>query len=208
MAYRLAIFDFDGVLADSAPWFLEQLPGLALRHRFSSPDADEIARLRNLPTREIMKALGVSPLKMPGIAADLRSRMASDRQSIRLFDAVPEMLGHLHGRDVCIAIVSSNSEENVRAILGSSASFVSLFSCGAALLGKSRRFVSLLRRTGLQPREACAIGDEVRDIEAARKAGMPAVAVTWGYAATEALISAAPDYVARSPADVTGFLLA
>lgn len=67
MAYRLALFDFDGVLADSAAWFIAQLPELAQRHRFRAPDASEIERLRKLPTGEI------GPwLRRPG-AADCRA---------------------------------------------------------------------------------------------------------------------------------------
>ncbi len=208
MAYRLAIFDFDGVLADSAPWFFAQLPDLARRHGFRPPDAEDVERLRRLSTREVMKALGISPLKMPSIAADLRNRMASNRQEIRLFEGVPRMLDRLRSGGVLVAVVSSNSEGNVRAILGPEAQLVSEFSCGASLFGKSARFVSLLRKARLQPREACAIGDEVRDIEAARRAGVPAVAVTWGYAAGEALASAGPDYLAPSPDDVAHYVLA
>ena len=45
------------------------------------------------------------------------------------------------------------------------------------------------------PRSAIAIGDEVRDIEAARAAGIACGAVTWGYAAPEALRAMQPDMV-------------
>jgi phosphoglycolate phosphatase len=39
-----------------------------------------------------------------------------------------------------------------------------------------------MRRAGAQRSETLCVGDEVRDIEAARKAGLPAAAVAWGYA--------------------------
>jgi len=207
MAYRLALFDFDGVLADSAAWFIDQLPDLARRHKVLAPDAAEIARLRRLPTREVVKALGVSPLRLPGIATDLRKRMATDAGQIQLFDGVPAMLRRLHDHGTRIAVVSSNSESNVRAVLGPHASIVSSFSCGSSLFGKSQRFVSLLKTLKLEPAQACAIGDEVRDVEAARKAGIAAVAVSWGYGATEALSGAGPDFVARTPADVADFIV-
>jgi phosphoglycolate phosphatase len=207
MAYRLALFDFDGVLADSADWFIGQLPDLARRHRFRAPAPSEIERLRRLPTRDVVKALGVSPLRLPGIAADLRKRMAADARRITLFDGVPDMLRRLHDRGVRVAVVASNSEPNVRAVLGAHASLVSAYSCGASLFGKSARFSALLRRLDLEPSQACAVGDEVRDIEAAHQAGISAVAVAWGYGAAEALAAAVPDYVARSPADVAAFLL-
>ncbi len=208
MAYRLALFDFDGVLADSAAWFIAQLPELAQRHRFRAPDACEIERLRKLPTGEIVKALSVSPLRLPAIASDLRRRMASDADQIQLFDGVPQMLRRLHDGGVRVAVVSSNEESNVRAVLRGSVSLVSAFSCGSSLFGKDRRFASLVKRFDLELAQVCGIGDEVRDIEAAHKAGIAAIAVSWGYAAPEALAGVVPDYVARTPSEVADFLLA
>lgn len=202
MTYRLALFDFDGVLADSAGWFVEQLPSLADRHGFRSPDAAEIERLRRLPTREVVKAMGVSPLRLPAIASDLRKRMAADAERIALFDGVPEMLTSLAQRGVRFAVVSSNSEANVRTVLGPHAKAVAAFSCGSALFGKAARFSKLLKQLDVPAASACAVGDEVRDIEAARKARIASVAVTWGYGAAEALLQACPDHLTRTPAEV------
>lgn len=207
MAYRLALFDFDGVLADSAAWFIAQLPSLAQRHRFRSPDEAEIERLRRLPTREVVKALGVSPLRLPGIASDLRRRMAAEADQVRLFEGVPDLLRRLHNGGVRVAVVSSNSEQNVRAVLGGQVALVSAYSCGSTLFGKGARFSTLLRKLDIGADQACAVGDEVRDIEAAHQAGCAAAAVAWGYGAPEALAAAAPDYLAPSPGALADFLL-
>lgn len=208
MTYRLALLDFDGVLADSAPWFVAQLPTLARRHGFRPPEAAEIERLRRLPTREVVSVLGVSPWRLPGIARDLRRRMAADADQILMFEGTPQMLRRLHDGGVRVAIVSSNSEANARAILGPSASLISAFSCGASLFGKSARFAALIKTFGLDGDRVCAVGDEVRDIEAAHQAGIAALAVAWGYGAPEALAAAVPDYLAPSPEAAAAFLLA
>ncbi|MFC7380049.1 HAD hydrolase-like protein [Brevundimonas sp. GCM10030266] len=206
MAYRLALFDFDGVLADSAGWFSAQLPDLASRHGFVAPDAKGLERLRRLPSRQILKEFKVSPLRLPAIAADLRRRMAADAASIRLFAGVPDLMSDLRDAGVRLAVVSSNSEANVRAVLGAQAGLISAYSCGAALFGKSTRFRHLLGRYELDADQACVVGDEVRDIEAAHKAGLPAAAVGWGYGAPEALAAAVPDFLARSPEELRQFL--
>jgi len=57
------------------------------------------------------------------------------------------------------------------------------------------KFRRVLRRAGVPAADAVAFGDEVRDIEAARAAGITCAAVTWGYAAPEALRAHAPDFV-------------
>lgn len=107
---------------------------------------------------------------------------------------------------VCLAVVSSNSEDNVRTVLEAQAGLVLAYSCGSAVFGKAARFRHLLARFELDAAQACVVGDDVRDIEAAHKAGLAVVAVGWGYGAPEALAAAVPDYRARSPAELRRFL--
>jgi phosphoglycolate phosphatase len=105
------------------------------------------------------------------------------------------MLRALHDGGVRLALVSSDNEANARAQLGANADLFSFFECGASIFGKAAKFRRVLRRAGVAPARAIAIGDEVRDIEAARAAGIPCGAVTWGYAAPEALRAMKPDHV-------------
>ena len=64
------------------------------------------------------------------------------------------------------------------------------------------KFKSIVRRAGVAPAQTIAIGDEVRDIEAARAAGIACGAVAWGYAAPEALAAQAPDMMFSKMKDV------
>lgn len=95
------------------------------------------------------------------------------------------MTALLPGFDVAgvrLAVVSSNSEENVRAVLGADAAArIGIYACGASLQGKARLFRKVVRRAGIAPSAVIAIGDEARDLEAAAKAGIAGAAVTWGY---------------------------
>ena len=45
------------------------------------------------------------------------------------------------------------------------------------------------------------IGDELRDVKASQKAGVPIAAVTWGFNSKESLAACSPDYLFDSPAD-------
>ena len=56
------------------------------------------------------------------------------------------------------------------------------------------------------PLGTIAIGDEVRDIEAARAAGIACAAVTWGYAAASALVAMKPELVFESMNDIAARL--
>jgi phosphoglycolate phosphatase len=65
----------------------------------------------------------------------------------------------------------------------------------------------VLKRAGVEPARAIAIGDEVRDIEAARSAGIACAAVTWGYAAPAALRAQRPDLLFERMDEIAPALL-
>ena len=196
MRYQLCIFDFDGTLADSAGWFARELNHIARRFGFRQVSDGEIAMLRHYDTRAIIRYLQVPWWKLPRIARHMRRRMAADAASIPLFAGTGALLEQLQRSGVTIAIVSSNSEANVRMILGApNASRVAHFQCGASLLGKAGHFRRLLRQAAVPAQRAIGIGDEARDIEAATKAGIAAAAVTWGYASRDLLARWRPDMI-------------
>lgn len=193
MAYRLFIFDFDGTLSDSLAWFSRNYNAIAVHHGLRTVDEQELQMLRGRSNTEIIRQLNVPMWKVPALAADMRARMAADVANIRLFDGVDEMLERLHAGGARIAIVTSNSEANVRAILGEgNARLVDHFDCGASMFGKARKLKRTMQQLRIGPRETMFIGDEVRDIEAARSAGTAAGAVAWGYATPEILAAHRP----------------
>lgn len=199
MRYQLVIFDFDGTLADSLPWFSRVLNDVADRYRFKRVAAHEEDMLRTMDGRELMRHLGIPTWKLPLIVRYMRKRKAQELDQTRLFDGVDRMLRELSEAGIALALVSSNTEPNVRTILGAAnASLIRYFECGASLFGKSSHFRKVLRRSGTPASDAICIGDEIRDLEAAQKAGIAFGAVTWGFATADALIARSPAVVFRS----------
>lgn len=193
MAYRLVIFDFDGTLADSADWFISMTNGVAERFRFRKISDEEVAMLRGRSTREVVAYMRVPAWKMPMIARHTRKLVAQHAQLIPLFPGVEDLLSALAGKGVKIALVSSNSEANVRRILGPAcADLVSIYSCGASIFGKTPKFRAVIRKARIAKSDVISIGDETRDIEAAAKAGIASGAVVWGYARPEILAEHKP----------------
>jgi phosphoglycolate phosphatase len=202
MTYRLAIFDLDGTLSDSFPWFLQMVNAIADKHAFRQIEPDQIEMLRGKTSREIITFLRVPRWKLPFIARDMRRLKTPHLSGIPLFPGVERMLHELSARGVLIAAVSSDSETNVRQALGTSARFVSCYACGASLFGKAKKFKQVLKRTGVPARDAVCVGDEVRDGEAAHEAGIAFAAVTWGYAGREALERIRPAWIVERVDDL------
>ena len=203
MRYRLALFDFDGTLADSYPWFLRQLSQLADQHRFRRVEEHEVETLRGQSARQVMEALGVALWKVPRIARQVRREMAADVHAINLFPGMDQVLRGLAGQGVELAVVTSNSLANVRRILGpESAALIRHYACGASIFGKRQKLQAVLRASRTPAAAAIAIGDEIRDLEAARAEGIAFGAVAWGYTNPEALRAQAPEEVFACPEEI------
>jgi phosphoglycolate phosphatase len=199
----LVIFDLDGTLADSFPWFLGVVNDVAREYGFRPIAEGDVEPLRRAGTREILRRLDVPLWKLPAIGRRMRALKRDHVASIPLFPGAAEMLRALPEAGLTLALVSSDNEDNARRQLGDSAAHFSHFACGASLFGKAAKFKSILRRARVTPAQVIAIGDEVRDIEAARAAGIACGAVTWGYAAPEALAALKPDMVFEHIEDIT-----
>ena len=65
MTYRLAIFDFDGTLADSFPFFLSVFNTIADRHAFRRIDIEHAGELRHYSVRQMMDHVGLPAWKLP-----------------------------------------------------------------------------------------------------------------------------------------------
>lgn len=205
--YALVIFDFDGTLADSWPMMGQAMIEAADRFGYRRLTPEDMQDLRGQDNRAVMQALGVTMWQLPRIAVHMRQVAREQADRIGLFPGVPELLHGLAGAGVRTAIVSSNGEDVVRQVLGTDLSrLVDDFGCGAAIFGKAAKFRTVVRRAGLGPAQAIGVGDEARDIDAARAAGIAAGAVTWGYATPDLLRSRAPSHVFRTMEDMTGTL--
>jgi phosphoglycolate phosphatase len=196
MPYKLAIFDFDGTLADSIGWMKGVFNELAEHFHFPTATPEELDALRQRDNKAILAHFGIPLWKMPSIAMHVRKLAARDADRIQLYPGITELLAALEAKGLTLAVVSSNSEENVRRVLGpQSAARIRHYACGASLFGKRSKFRAVLKRSGISSREAIAIGDEVRDIEAAAAEGIDTGAVTWGYASPDVLRAHAPTAV-------------
>lgn len=201
MRFQLALFDFDGTLADTYPLFAESLDTLAIAHRFRRLPADQISSLRGLSATEVLAALDIPLWKVPAIAAHFRTLMQQRIAEIQPFPGVFDALHTLADQGVQLALVTSNSLHNVQHLLGAAlAGRFSQLECGTSLFGKARRLHRLVKHTGVAPSAVIYIGDEVRDADAARKAGIAFGAVAWGYTEAATLQRHNPQILFTAPA--------
>lgn len=207
LPYRLVIFDFDGTLSDSGGWFLSIADELAERFNFRRVGEDEVEQLRGKTTKEVIRHVGIPRWKLPRIGRYVHQRFREDADRIHLFPGVDALLAQLSARGVRIAVCTSNSEDNARLILGpENVARIAAFECGASLFGKAPKFKRILRKLGVDPGDTISIGDETRDLLAARKVGIAAGVVLWGYANREILAKLHPDVMFEAPEAIADLL--
>ncbi|MBN2002580.1 MAG: HAD-IA family hydrolase [Anaerolineae bacterium] len=192
MKYKLVIFDFDGTLADSFPWFAGVINEVADKYRFKKIAEREQETLRGYTVNQILKHLDVPVWKIPKIAHHLREQMAQDIHEIALFDGVGALLQHLSQQGATLAVVSSNSYENIRQVLGDNAGAIHHYECGIDVFGKASKLRKVLAKSKMRPEDAIYIGDEIRDIEAAHEVHIASGSVTWGYNRADVLRTHTP----------------
>jgi len=153
---------------------------------------------------QIMRGLKIRPWKVSLLAYRGRLRLRSEMDRIQAFSGMPEVIKQLHADGHELYIMSSNSVQNIQPFLkryGLSTTFIKVYG-NVGVFSKGRVLKRLLRDNELQSSATYYIGDEVRDIEAAKRAGLQMIAVTWGYNDNRILAAYQPTYLAAQPDDI------
>ena len=201
--YQLVIFDFDGTLADSYPWFLSIFDELAIRYKLPRLEKSALEQLRKVDIHHISREFKIPIWKMVRIGSHVQKKMASQIENIRLVDGMQKVLDTLIEARIKLAVVSSNDEQNIRQVLGPrNAAHFEAFECGVSIFGKKAKFEKVLKTTNTPPNQALCLGDEVRDLKSAQQAGIAFGAVTWGYTAAEMFRTHTPKAIFDQPEEI------
>jgi len=201
MRYPHVIFDFDGTLADS---FAE---GVAIFQRIGpSLGLKEVdpALAKTLPTRQFMKALGVSLWRLPKVVRAFQEAAAETAHNLHLFEGIADILSRLHADGVSLGILSSNLEETIRICLrANGVEQLFAFVIGSPkLFGKARVLRRICRQRQIDRDQLLYVGDESRDVVAAIKAKVAIAAVSWGFQGEALLRDSGATIVLQSPAEL------
>ena len=203
---KAVIFDFDGTIADSFPVFVHAVAYALNRKPFT---AKEIEDLRQHSAREVIKILKIKPWRWPLLYAKGTREIDRHQGDITIFPGMTETLKTLHRQGHKLYIVSSHSGKGIALFLeryGLEDVFDHTYS-SVGLFGKPKALKKLQARFGYDNDECLFVGDEVRDIEAAKKANMPCIAVSCGFNAAASLKEHGPTTLIDKPGELTKILL-
>ena len=201
------IFDFDGTIADTFNLYIDVMRKIYREYNFKYIDDDDIELCRAMTSKEIIQYLGISPLQIPMIAHRIRGDFTQRMKEQKIFTGVDSVLESLKQEGHKLFILSSNSEENINIFLGLNniTQFDAVFS-KSSIFGKSGIIKKIINKNKFIADDVYYIGDETRDIEAAKKINIKSIAVTWGYNNRKALLDKNPDYIIDKPQQLLALL--
>ena len=203
MKIKILIFDFDGTIADTFHAMVEISNGLAGEFNFKKIETHEVDDYKDKTSQEMLKLLKVPTLKVPRIARRAKNELNKRISTIKPVPGLKEILVEINSLGYKLGILSSNSTDNVNKFL--KAHGLNLFDfvlTSSRFWGKNHGLKKLILQKNYAPQDILYIGDETRDIEAARKSGIRVAAVTWGYNSSKALKNFKPDYILHSPQEL------
>jgi phosphoglycolate phosphatase len=157
--------------------------------------------------KQVLKEIGVGTLKLPFVVRRVRTEMQKSLEKIRPAADIKTLFGALKEKQYNVGIVTSNSAENTRKFLKQNnidnVDFVYSSSC---LYGKDKLIKNIMGRASINPTQIYFVGDEIRDVEAAHKAHIKSVAVTWGFSDESLLRQSNPDYIIHNPMELINFI--
>lgn len=200
------IFDFDGTIADTMETLMRIYNRIAPEYHCRPIDDDVRETLRKRRPQDLMREYGMNPVKMPVVVLRMRREVRGCIARVRPISGIAAALRGLKSAGYALGIISSNAPENVRTFLAVNDlhGLIDFIQSSKHVFGKAAVIKRLMRNRGISPRQTVYIGDETRDIEAARKASVAVVAASWGYQAREALEAARPDRIVDDPGELIG----
>ena len=204
MRYRTVLFDLDGTLVDSAEIILA-----SMRH------ATRTVLAREIEDEQLLASVGGSTLLAQMRAIDeeraeeltrcYREHNEPAHAGLRACSGVLDVLERLHSEGRRLGIVTAKRRATVElafAVCPLERFFEVVVGSGDTERHKPHPapILCALERLGADPRRAAYVGDAPFDVEAAKAAGVGAVAVTWGRIhSRERLERAVPDALVDTP---------
>jgi 2-phosphoglycolate phosphatase len=211
---KAVLFDFDGTLADTAADLGGALNAMRAARGLAALPIEDMRPYASSGARGLLRAgFDMTPEHPDYLAmrADFLERYERDIcVHTKLFDGIPQVLAELVSRGMAWGIVTNKSKRLtalvVEALAPSPApSCVVSGDTTPHMKPHPAPLLHAAEALGMPPQDCWYLGDDLRDIQAARAAGMRSVAVAYGYGGARTHTWEA-DHVIERPQDLIPLL--
>jgi len=200
----MILFDFDGVISDSRDVCVAACQAAAREQDSDVPVPDEVfSDLDPLTFEALAARLSLNP---EAFAASVAGHVSRHADKCGPFDGIPEMIAAISERNE-LAVISASHSRVIRSFLerhGLIDKFAQVIG-GDTPGNKAQKIAALTKAAGGSGH--MFVGDAVSDMQAGRAAGLPVVAVTWGWQPRARLEAEHPDHIVTSPQELGAVIM-
>jgi phosphoglycolate phosphatase len=190
---HLVLFDFDGTFADTAPDMAAAANRLRLQRGMPPLPVDRLRPFVSMGARGMIKASLGFDVDHPefetarvAFLADYEQNSTTDTV---IFDGIAELLENIRAANMRWGIVTNKHTRYAKPIV----TWLNLPDCATLVCGDTVQFAKphpmplqhAAKEAGFEPQACFYVGDDLRDIQAAKAAGMPSIAAAYGYCGLE-----------------------
>lgn len=201
--YKLAIFDFDGTLVDSAPGIVDVMRQVVKEYDLPQTVLDKWKDLVGVPLGRQMEIILPSHSEDFWLEVANRYRAIYDCKTIEICPLFPDllvMLERLRKEEITMTIASSKRRHLIEEVLEhhNISHYFRLVVGASDVVNHKPHPESVhhtIRELHMQYEDSVVIGDSIYDLDMARNAGVDAIGVTTGIHSREILSTAKPKYI-------------
>jgi phosphoglycolate phosphatase len=205
---KAVIFDFDGTLADTEGYLRQIYVDIASEKKWISLDK---RKFRHLFTASIWDAAMWSrfrPWRLAHLVNQSRLRLQARSDDIKVFEGMKQIIKDLDAAGYDIYALSRNWQSTVQLVVDKNGlSDIVTVMEKPGFFSKHKSVKKLLAQKKYLHEQTWMVGDEVRDLYAAKRAGVPFIAVTWGFQDQKTLKAFKPTALAKTPLDIYKIIL-
>lgn len=201
--YKYVLFDFDGTLADTEEVNFVIYQKLAEKYNLRNITLDELGHIKKMSAKELMEYVELKKRYLPFVLKRGKKLLKQDIRNVNLCKPdILECIKKIKSLGINIGIITTNSKTNVKHFLDEHNANFFDFVSSSTMFGKESKIKRIIKKEKLTNKDVLYVGDEIRDIHAAKKAGIDIASVVWGYNTVESLMKNEPNYLIKEPEEL------
>jgi len=202
---KVIIFDFDGVVADSfevTVGIMKKLCRISWDKNDRELGRKDSGYFRMISSEELFFKMPKWKLFIMVVYA--RYKLAMVIEKIKPTHGIGAELKKLKDKGYVLGIISSNYARNIKKFLEiNGLDFFDFVYSSSVFLKKEKKLRRVMAERGFSEEDVVFVGDETRDIAAAKAVNLKIVAVSWGFTSEEVLKKYNPDFIASRPEELS-----